>query len=577
MNTLGVVKQTTHMISPRRPCSCTARSLPLTFRFGCFVLLCWAGFVAKADTQPAPATSAVSAFLATVGYKKAPGLREICYDTCVKAKDGKCDDGRFVNTTDPVAVECDLGTDCRDCGAWYTTFTGNPTVGGPVSQLKRRQIPVWIRKVGRHVPDMPELFMPYTTHERDQGTSMDMHTLRATESQTTPGVIHVLQRNCKQWMGGKGLVLDVGAHFGWYTLLSASLGCRVIAWEPVPHHRWLLEYGVLLNNLQDSVQVRGTALYHEHTTVEVLTPKVALSKAVWGSASINGEAIMPMQYSTAVNVERVKVETETLDTIIGVDQNVVLMKLNAQGFDWSVLQGGEKMIQKKKIRNVLLEYSQGIPERKRRYDMMRKNVYMLQNLLAAGYKIGVFRLDTARLMLRNQLVPPLREVTNETLQYDLQDIKLNEEGRMGCPIPDKLKRFPSWQSCMQVPGDLHPYSLRSMGRSLRVWASTVVGDDLTLRGNAGILPFSQPTTDWFVPSSELVTFGFSVCAAMAVDKQVRHRCPCSDKSLCGEEEKLVIEASKSFQMPSNYKLIPLGAVQPGFEPVASNPTKLAAQ
>jgi len=30
-----------------------------------------------------------------------------------------------------------------------------------------------------------------------------------------------------------GLVLDVGANFGYYSLYAATLGCRVLAFEPV--------------------------------------------------------------------------------------------------------------------------------------------------------------------------------------------------------------------------------------------------------------------------------------------------------------------------------------------------------
>ena len=33
---------------------------------------------------------------------------------------------------------------------------------------------------------------------------------------------------------GGGLVVDVGANLGWFSLLSASMGCRVLAFEPVP-------------------------------------------------------------------------------------------------------------------------------------------------------------------------------------------------------------------------------------------------------------------------------------------------------------------------------------------------------
>ena len=40
-----------------------------------------------------------------------------------------------------------------------------------------------------------------------------------------------------------GLVVDVGGNFGWYTLYSLALGCRVDVFEPIPAYREVLELG----------------------------------------------------------------------------------------------------------------------------------------------------------------------------------------------------------------------------------------------------------------------------------------------------------------------------------------------
>ena len=46
---------------------------------------------------------------------------------------------------------------------------------------------------------------------------------------------------------GAGLVVDVGANFGWYTLYSLALGCRTLSFEPVLMWREVLRLGVALN------------------------------------------------------------------------------------------------------------------------------------------------------------------------------------------------------------------------------------------------------------------------------------------------------------------------------------------
>ncbi len=42
---------------------------------------------------------------------------------------------------------------------------------------------------------------------------------------------------CDRPGGARALVLDVGANFGYFALMAAMYGCRVIAWEPVETFR----------------------------------------------------------------------------------------------------------------------------------------------------------------------------------------------------------------------------------------------------------------------------------------------------------------------------------------------------
>lgn len=44
--------------------------------------------------------------------------------------------------------------------------------------------------------------------------------------------------------------------FGYYSLLAASMGCRVVAWEPVPHFAAYFKYALLRNNMTRAVEVR---------------------------------------------------------------------------------------------------------------------------------------------------------------------------------------------------------------------------------------------------------------------------------------------------------------------------------
>ncbi|GAX77178.1 hypothetical protein CEUSTIGMA_g4623.t1 [Chlamydomonas eustigma] len=63
-----------------------------------------------------PTSQQVSPPLGIQAWK--PGSN-VCLNTCSKARNGVCEDGRM-NVTSYVVrlVHCDLGTDCDDCGPW---------------------------------------------------------------------------------------------------------------------------------------------------------------------------------------------------------------------------------------------------------------------------------------------------------------------------------------------------------------------------------------------------------------------------------------------------------------------------
>lgn len=119
------------------------------------------------------------------------------------------------------------------------------------------------------------------------------------------------------------LVVDVGANFGWYSLLAASMGCRVVAWEPVPHFAAFFKFSLLLNNMTRAVQVWlctctllcivDCALYVRGSSQPASLLKLALQlretivsnssgralsimapqRGIWGTASIDGANIDP--------------------------------------------------------------------------------------------------------------------------------------------------------------------------------------------------------------------------------------------------------------------------------------------
>ncbi|KDD75446.1 hypothetical protein H632_c682p1, partial [Helicosporidium sp. ATCC 50920] len=181
-----------------------------------------------------------------------------CDNSCPTARDGVCNEGRPAEGEDPIAfglqrvnVTCDLGTDCADCGPWH--FYGRTDWARdwhPVADLRARNVSLVTRRVGQ---PQPYLF-GYTDSSIDVDVSGQMDYRGATfEPQLNRFWYEILENRCTfatdtdaQSLGGaelseqmhrgrlepsqlglrdrgayRRLVLDVGANFGYYTLMAA--------------------------------------------------------------------------------------------------------------------------------------------------------------------------------------------------------------------------------------------------------------------------------------------------------------------------------------------------------------------
>lgn len=71
---------------------------------------------------------------------------------------------------------------------------------------------------------------------------------------------HEATWRCCQKPGG--LIVDVGGNFGWFTLYSLALGCRVVVFEPIPAYREVMQLGISLNpGFGERVTVHPNVVY----------------------------------------------------------------------------------------------------------------------------------------------------------------------------------------------------------------------------------------------------------------------------------------------------------------------------
>lgn len=133
-----------------------------------------------------------------------------------------------------------------------------------------------------------------------------------------------------------GVAIDIGANVGWHTLLMARLvgpQGRVISIEPNPSTREQLLQNVRLNGFRQ-VEIGRYAIADSERIVDFY----GLSADDRGSASSH--------IVSEPTAKTIRVDCRTLDGIASEHrlERIDLLKIDVEGFEWPVLQGGEQTI-----------------------------------------------------------------------------------------------------------------------------------------------------------------------------------------------------------------------------------------
>jgi FkbM family methyltransferase len=141
-----------------------------------------------------------------------------------------------------------------------------------------------------------------------------------------------------------GLIVDVGANIGWYTLLAAKKGAKQVhAFEPVPQIIELLEKSVKKNGFSEQI-VAHKSVVSDHIGKTTLFLNPHINRGLASTVRNTGN-------------ESVICDAVTLDSLFE-DRVVDLLKLDVEGAEPNVLVGAKKMIEEKRLCHVLMEWNQ---------------------------------------------------------------------------------------------------------------------------------------------------------------------------------------------------------------------------
>ena len=166
--------------------------------------------------------------------------------------------------------------------------------------------------------------------------------IRWRKQKLEPGISKLIKNIAKELdlQNDKGLFFDVGANIGLYTW-EVSKVCphrKILAFEPDPENIKLLRKTLSSANLQN-LEIHKCALSNQDGEISFFQDK--LTSATGCVAGKDKPWIEQYLNSTA---SEIRVKTNTLDSLVSDENNPSLIKIDVEGHEVEVLEGGRNTL-----------------------------------------------------------------------------------------------------------------------------------------------------------------------------------------------------------------------------------------
>ena len=211
---------------------------------------------------------------------------------------------------------------------------------------------------------------------------------------------------------GRGIVVDIGGNFGWYTLYSIALGCRVLVLEPVPAWVEILTLGLSLNpGFADRVRIGQNVVYPEAGNFTLHVPKpVEENRVFLGMTYMNGSAGMIKGYTSDRTYPHVA-RSIRIDNLVRSD--VCLLKADVEGYEPQALHTAQRVFANFRVYALQLEMTKSYYDA----DQTCASIKLLEHLDAMGYRFKIASHDVVDLAK----IPPVGTWQNASGFEELAD------------------------------------------------------------------------------------------------------------------------------------------------------------
>jgi FkbM family methyltransferase len=136
--------------------------------------------------------------------------------------------------------------------------------------------------------------------------------------------------------------VDIGANIGWFSLVAASEGVPVVAFEPVDENYQIFRQSIDVNGWGDRIDLRGIAIGEEKGSLII-------------NISPNNMGVCSTRDIRSSGTHCQLCDVERLDDILNTGPLVV--KVDVEHMELNVLRGMEKLFQKGLVTHLVMEIS----------------------------------------------------------------------------------------------------------------------------------------------------------------------------------------------------------------------------
>lgn len=182
--------------------------------------------------------------------------------------------------------------------------------------------------------------------------------------------------------------VDIGANIGWFTFNLAALGVNVIAFEPMEENIKLLRDSMCLEeNLKSGITDRITLHAHglgiRNETCIIYSHNINVGDGhvqCVGPNNDENDLNIPNDYSIKGRIPVRRLD-DALDNTDG-RKHIVVLKMDTEGYEANVLQGGEKLFLQGRIPVIVTEF---VPEWIRKKATLTAPEMFMEKFYQAGY------------------------------------------------------------------------------------------------------------------------------------------------------------------------------------------------